>query len=124
VESATMLTFAHEEAEALLGGSPFSRVSLRRRTELERWLRRTPEACPTQRLMVINDERSLRGSLGNILRSSLFCRPRLRVVPCHSQSYEGEKSPVGGDVDHCPPPYLIGAPMHVKIFYVALSQLF
>jgi hypothetical protein len=84
MESATMLTFAHEEAEALLGGSPFSRVSLRRRTELERWPRRTPEACPTQWLMVISDERSLRGSLGNILRSSPFYRPRLRAMPCHS----------------------------------------
>jgi hypothetical protein len=60
---------------SLFRGSPSSRVSSRRRTGLERWLRRTLGACPTQWPMPSGDERILRGSARNSLRSSPFYIP-------------------------------------------------
>jgi hypothetical protein len=51
-------------------GLPFSRVSFRRRTRLERWPRKTLRACLTPS----GGGRSLKGSSENSLRSSPFCR--------------------------------------------------
>jgi hypothetical protein len=77
VEAENVVVLASaREPKALSGRSPNLRLSLRRNTRPERWLRRISVACLKRRSMPSIGGRCMRGSVGSNLRSSPFCRPR------------------------------------------------